>query len=103
MAIKADSVPCADPGCRGRAEPEQDGDHLYFECEECGYAFGFTRSETLAAQPDDVCSVGISEDVRRAASRPMTNALAASQPQPLLSIGRRPDVPAHPQGRLDHH
>lgn len=100
--IKADSVPCADSQCRGRAEPEQDGDHTYFECLECGYAFGFTRSETVAVQPDGACSVGISEDVRRAASQPMTNAMAASQPLPLLSIGRRPNASVHPQGRHEH-
>lgn len=99
--IQAESVPCADPQCRGRAEPEQDGDHLYFECVDCGYAFGFTRSETVLQQPAGTCSVGIPEDVRRAASQPMTNALAASGP-PLLSIGRRPDAPVHPQGRHDH-
>jgi hypothetical protein len=86
--ISADSVPCADPGCRGRAEPEQDGDHTYFECVTCGYGFGFQRVETIAVNRDGQCSVGIPEDVRRAASQPMTNALAASQP-PLLSIGRR--------------
>lgn len=96
MAISADSVPCADPQCGGRAEPEQDGDHTYFECEHCGYAFGFTRTETVAVNPDGACSVGIPENVRRAASRPMTNALAASE-LPLLSIGRRDVV--HPQGR----
>jgi hypothetical protein len=97
--IKAESVPCADPQCRGRAEPEQDGDHLYFECEDCGYAFGFTRSETVLAQPDGSCSVGVPEDIRRAASQPMTNALRDSSPLPLLSIGRRPNAAVHPEGR----
>lgn len=86
--ISADSRPCADPRCNGRAEPEQDGDHTYLECETCGYCFGFERAETVAVNSEGTCSVGIPEDVRRAASRPMTNALAASQP-PLLSIGRR--------------
>lgn len=100
--IKAESVRCADPECSGRAEPEQDGDHTYFECEECGYAFGFTRLETVAVQPDGACSVGVPEDLRRAASQPMTKALRASGP-PLLSIGRRPDAPAvHAQGRHEH-
>jgi hypothetical protein len=99
--INAESVPCADPQCRGRAEPEQDGDHLYFECITCGYAFGFTRSETVL-HPANTCAVGVPEDVRRAASQPMTNALRASAP-PLLSIGRRPDAPVHAQERRDHH
>jgi len=99
MATSADTVPCTDPRCRGRAEPEQDGDHTYFECDVCGYVFGFTRLETVAMNRDGHCAVGIPEDVRRAASQPMTNALAASQPLPLLSIGRRPDAPVPPQGR----
>lgn len=98
MATSAESAPCADPQCNGRAEPEQDGDHTYMECAECGYAFGFTRVETVAVNPDGGCSVGVPEDVRRAASRPMTNALAATEP-PLLSIGRRPDG-NHPAGRV---
>lgn len=87
--ISRDSVRCNDPACGGRAEPEQDGDHTYFECVECGYAFAFQRVETVAVNPEGRCSVGIPEDVRRAASQPMTNALAASRPLPLLSIGRR--------------
>jgi hypothetical protein len=99
--INAESVPCTDPQCRGRAEPEQDGDHLYFECLTCGYAFGFTRSETVAVNPDGACAVGVPEDVRRAASQPMTNALRASGP-PLLSIGRRPDAHLHAQERREH-
>jgi hypothetical protein len=86
--ISSDSRPCSDPSCNGRAEPEQDGDHTYFECVDCGYCFGFQRVETVAVNRAGHCSVGIPEDVRRAASQPMTNALAASQP-PLLSIGRR--------------
>lgn len=99
--IKVDSVPCADPQCRGRAEPEQDGDHTYFECEDCGYAFGFARTKTVAVNRDGACAVGVPEAVRRAASQPMTNALAAAGP-PLLSIGRRPDAPVHAQGRHQH-
>jgi hypothetical protein len=98
--INAESVPCADPECGGQAEPEQDGNYLYFEC-ACGHTFGFTRSETVLVDPTGACAVGIPEDVRRAASQPMTNALRASGP-PLLSIGRRPDAPVHPQGRQQH-
>lgn len=100
--IKADSTPCADPGCRGRAEPEQGGDYTFFECETCGYAFGFTRTGNALANSNGACAVGVPEDIRRAASQPMTNALAASQPLPLLSIGRRPNAPVHPQGRHQH-
>ncbi len=100
---KAETTTCADPACNGRAEPEQDGDHTYFECPECGYAFGFTRLSTVAVQQDGACAVGVPEDLRRAASQPMTNALAASQPLPLLSIGRRPNAqPVHAQERREH-
>lgn len=94
--LAAEAVPCTDPECGGQAEPEQDGDHAYYECLRCGYSFGFTRTETLALNPDGACSVGIPENLRRAASQPMTNALARSQP-PLLSIGRRDGL--HPQKR----
>jgi hypothetical protein len=100
--IAAESVPCADPQCRGRAEPEEDGDHTYFECLECSYAFGFTRTETVLAYRDGSCAVGVPEDIRRAASQPMTNALRASDPLPLLSIGRRPNAAVHPERRDQH-
>ncbi len=100
--LKAESVRCADPECSGRAEPEQDGDHGYFECVTCGYAFGFTRMSP-ALQSAGACAVGVPEDVRRAASQPMTNAVAKSQPLPLLSIGRNPNAqPIHAQGRHEH-
>lgn len=98
----AETVPCTDPGCGGQAEPEQDGDHIYYECLTCGYTFGFTRTENLLVQPGGACAVGVPEDVRRAASQPMTKALAASGP-PLLSIGRRADAQhVHPQERREH-
>ena len=100
--IAAESVPCTDPACGGRAEPETDGDHTYFECPACGYTFGFTRTGNVLANPADACAVGIPEDLRRAASRPMTDALRASTPLPLLSIGRRPNAAVHPEGRDQH-
>lgn len=97
--INAETVPCADPACGGRAEPEQDGDHLYYDCTQCGYTFGFTRTDTTLAHRDNTCAVGIPEDIRRAASEPMTQALRKTTPLPLLSIGRRPDAPVHPERR----
>lgn len=93
------SRPCPDPECGGTAEPEQDGDHLYFECTRCGYAAGYHKAEqpTLAANQSGHCSVGVPEAVRRAASAAMDNALtAASTLGPLLQIGRRPNDPPAP-------
>ncbi len=99
---KAYGVRCADPECSGAAEPEQDGEHAYYECADCGYVFGFTRTSP-ALQPAGACAVGVPEDIRRAASQPMTNAVAASSPLPLLSIGRRTDAqPVHAQERGEH-
>lgn len=58
MGTKADSAPCPDPSCRGRAEPEQDGDLTYMECLECGFAFGFTRSGSRDVKPAAPTPVG---------------------------------------------
>lgn len=96
-ATSAEAVACKDPACPGLAEPEQDGDHTYYECDLCGYSFGFERAETVAVNPDGACSVGIPESVRRVASQPMTNVLAAQPQLPLLTIGRpRATGPALP-------
>ena len=85
---------CADRGCSGTAEPEQDGDVTFHECQRCGYTFNFRRTPAEAAQDGDTCAVGVPESIRRDASAPMRAALAADQPAPLLSIGMRPDEPA---------
>jgi len=72
------------------AEPEQDGEHCYYSCPTCGYLFGFSTARlSLTAQNDGACAVGVPEDVRRAASAPMRNVLAAQGP--LLTIGKVPD------------
>lgn len=93
----AETRPCADPSCSGTAEPEQDGDHAYYVCDNCEYHFGYHRV-TVGLQMGDPCSVGIPETVRRAASRPMTDMRNA--PLPLMQIGR-PRHGIHPEGRLD--
>lgn len=104
MEIEADDrfgrrdelVPCIDPECGDMAEPEQDGDHRYYAC-GCGMEFGYSRMQTtvLAEDADGNCSVGIPEDVRRAASQPMLTAMAkekAAAPVDLgLTIGVRKD------------
>jgi hypothetical protein len=75
---------CADPDCRGVAEPEQDGDHQWLECTTCGYAHSWARITETSDTPQsrDVCAVGVPEAVRRAASSFHTE-------PPLMQIGRR--------------
>lgn len=51
-------------------EPEQDGDHLFYECEECGYAFGYER--ITEGRIEGSCALGIPENVRKAA-QPMND------------------------------
>jgi hypothetical protein len=66
----ADERPCANPECDNEAvEPEADGDVRYWECLECGYAWGYERLEERT-RIEGACSLGISENVRRAASAP---------------------------------
>jgi hypothetical protein len=61
--------PCANPECDNlEVDVEQDGDHLYFECEDCGFAFGWTRISENRIEGN--CAVGVPERVRRAASLP---------------------------------
>ena len=79
-------------GLHGVAEPEQDGEHRYHECTNCGYAFGWARVDVLSVQvkSEGSCAVGVPEDLRRRASAAMNAALAADA-EPLFTIGRRPD------------
>jgi hypothetical protein len=63
--------PDACPG--STCEVERDGDHEYWECEECGYAFGHRLAEEtggLRISSADSCQAGIPEEVRRRASPP---------------------------------
>jgi hypothetical protein len=85
-------VPCGDPECAeagGMAEPESDGELRYYACTTCGYEFGYE----MARQDEGACSLGIPEEVRRAASiNPGSIAPAQEKPPVFLSttIGRRP-------------
>ena len=47
--------PCRDPDCLGEAIQEQDGDHSYWDCQECGYCFGYE----IVEMGEDTCAVGI--------------------------------------------
>ncbi len=86
---------CTDPGCAGIAELDTDGEIGFYDCQICGYTFGWhiTR-ERIIPKSDGACAVGITEAVRRAASAPASTHLGTT---PLLQIGRRPhgrDSPA---------
>jgi hypothetical protein len=54
-------------------EPELDGDLRYYECHVCGHEWGWER---LEAQQENTCSMGVPEDVRRAASAGMEKAMS---------------------------
>lgn len=56
-----------------QVEPELDGDLRYYECPECGYEWGWSRIEK---QQENTCSMGVPEDIRRAASAGMEKAMS---------------------------
>lgn len=78
---------CLDSECAGIAEPEEDlaegGTLKYWVCRTCGMEFGFrlVKDEQAAGS----CSLGIPEDVRRAASVPPKEGVFLG-----ATIGRRP-------------
>jgi hypothetical protein len=63
------------PSCSRLAEPEQDGDLIYYACESCGYEFGYRQ-----ARQEGMCAAGI---------------MPLPSPEPaqvfIGSIGRRPE------------
>lgn len=74
--------PC--PECGELTEPEQDGDHRYFDCQDCGVEFGYSRMETTVLDADGhSCSAGVPDEIRKAFSRP------PEPEKPLIQIGRR--------------
>lgn len=84
---------CLDPatGVRSIAEPEQDGDHLFYECVTCGFAFGWEKKpQTVATEGS--CAIGVPEDIRRAASAGMDAAMTAglSPTEKPVTLGRKP-------------
>lgn len=89
------------PNCRSEydietmVEPEVDGDHRYWECEECGFAFGYEKIEE-GVRIEGNCSIGVPESVRRAASEPMLRAMNADGTVnlglPALRLGVKKDV-----------
>lgn len=95
--IQADERPC--PVCGVPAEPDCDGDHSYYECEndDCdapGYTWGYQRSDE-STRIAGSCQLGVPESIRRSASAGMEGALAGqAQSAPTFitaTIGRRPE------------
>lgn len=78
-------VKCGDEDCPGPAEIEQDGEYRYYECVECGMAFGYHKVAVPGA--DDNCAIGVPEDVRRAASGGRMDVEEAPTPAMIPSIG----------------
>jgi hypothetical protein len=55
--------PCFDPECAGTAEPDKDGDHMYWTCGLCGSEFDYER---VGQNPEaGACSIGVPESVRQ--------------------------------------
>ena len=79
VEMQADERPC--PVCGAMTEPELDGDHRYYECEDddCeagGYTWGYERVAE-GVRIDGSCQLGIPEGIRREASGPMEKAISA--------------------------
>lgn len=85
--IRSEFTQCADPSCSGVAEPEQDGEHLYFQCQECGMEFGWSKVPNPTSDP--TCQLGLPEDVRRMASALNEKVDVPSGPTPV-QITRKP-------------
>lgn len=75
VELDEDLVPCRDPECTGQAEEEVDGDVRYRVCQACGFEFAYERIEVGGEQ--GVCQIGVPEELRRAVSGPMEEAIAA--------------------------
>jgi len=54
-------------GNQSLVEPEVDGQHRYWECQNCGYAWGYELISE-GSELNGACSMGVPEAVRRAAS-----------------------------------
>jgi hypothetical protein len=58
-----ESSPC--PYCGSQAEPEQDGEVVFFACPDCGGAFGYRR-----VSQGQFCAAGLPVDIRVDAAQP---------------------------------
>jgi hypothetical protein len=89
IEVQADARPCRDTECSGVAEPEVDGEHRYWECQECGFAFAYERIENPMGGE---CAIGVPEEVRRRASAPMEQAMREEQrgKPVVVQLGRKP-------------
>jgi hypothetical protein len=82
---------CQTPG----AEPEQDGDFIYYACAECGGEFGYRR----AVQEVPLCAAGLEIRVD-AAQPPGVLSLESGGQRASVFLGnvikRRPECVANP-------
>lgn len=85
--LQADEKQC--PLCQEWVEPEVDGDHRYYECQECLYAWGYERVSE-GTRVEGSCAIGVPEAVRKAASLPAEKAAA------ILDREERQNRPASP-------
>jgi hypothetical protein len=91
LELEDDLIPCRDPECAGQAEEEVDGDVRYRVCQACGFEFAYERIEVGGEQ--GVCQIGVPEDLRRAASGPMEEAMAAEGRSKMIPlIVKKPDA-----------
>lgn len=96
IQVQADARACANPECENpMVEPDTDGEVSYFECEMCGFAFGYQKLPGMRIEGS--CALGVPEQVRKAASAPYEKAVRSAQGEqstkPVYlgaTIGRRP-------------
>ena len=81
-AASGEDVACRDPSCGGRAEPERDGEHQYFECIECGMTFGYERVSTDTET--NTCAIGVPNEIRQ-------RAMGTPQAVPVTLTKRKKD------------
>ena len=68
-------------------EPEVDGEYQYWECPECGYAWGWHKVE--GTRVEGSCAIGVPEAVRKAASLPAQRAqeILEGREKPVVQLG----------------
>lgn len=94
VELRTEDSLCFDPECGGLAEPESEGDLMWYTCTVCFSEFGYDRMPAAQA-PQNSCQLGVPESVRRIGSA-MGDPSQLEQPaQPqaptpvLVQIGKR--------------
>lgn len=71
------------PSCGDRAQPEQDGDLIYYAC-GCGHEFGYQR----VAQQDSSCQLGVPEEIRKGYSLAHAATLGGASPEEAVEFDK---------------